>query len=131
MSTLYYAKRRGAIECEKFSPDGSNTLELRFEDGLNGSVRLGAVQKNIIEKRCIFDTGALEDGIYHPFIYLGTSIIEAEGFEISKSEVRLIPKDDGYVRELSREAEALRREIGRIKDTLAEFDKKINGNPIF
>lgn len=131
MSVIYYERRRGALECAKISVDGSKTLELRFEEKINGSVRLGKTLKKIDGKLCIFDTGTLEDGIYAPLIHLERGTIEPEAFELCGGVPKLIPRDDAYVRELSRESEIMRREIAKIKETLRRFDEKINGNPIF
>ena len=131
MTTVYYKRRRGRLECDNVKIDSGDGLKLRFEDSLEGNVRLGAYLKKIEGNSCIFDTGALEDGIYTPKIYLKGAIIEAEGFEISNGTVLPLKKDDAYIRELSRELEDLRREIEKLKQTLRIHDEKINGNPIF
>ncbi len=131
MNVIYYQRRRGALECEKITTDGSTTLELRFEESLKGSLRLGTIVKKIDGKSCFFDTGSLEDGVYQVLIYLEGAIIEPEAFEISNGAPRLIPKNDAYVRELSRELEAQRKRLERITEKLRLYDEKINGNPIF
>ncbi len=132
MNVIQYARRRGALECESVKPDKScQEVELRFEEKITGSVRLSKSSKKIDGKSCIFNTGELPDGIYRPIIYLSSSVIEPEAFEISRGIPKLIPKNDEYVRGLSREVEALRREISKLKDRLSEYDEKINGNPIF
>ena len=131
MSAIYYVRNGSRLECEKLKNSQSGTLELYFEYELCGSVALGASVKKIDGKSCIFNTGGIADGIDAPKIYLERSVIEAEAFEIKNGAPRLIPKDDGYVRQLAREWELMRREISKIKETLALFDEKINGNPIF
>lgn len=131
MSVIYYVRNGSRLECEKAEITKSGSLELRFEYELKGSVAFGTNVKKIDGNSCIFNTGGIDDGIYAPKIYLERSVIEAEGFEIKNGEPRLIPKDDGYVRRLARECELMRREISKIKETLALFDEKINGNPIF
>ena len=131
MSVIYYKRRLGALECEKITQSPNGTLELHFEEKIEGTVRLGALLVKIDGKSCIFNTGRLEDGIYKPVIYLKSAILEPESFEVSGGAPRLIPKGDSYVRELSRELEALRREVREVKDKLRLYDEKINGKPIF
>jgi hypothetical protein len=132
VNVIHYVRRRGALECDRISHDESGEgIELRFEDSIFGAIKLGNCTKKIAGKSCLFDTGRLKDGIYRPKIYLSESLVEPEGFEISGGAIKLIPKDDDYIRALSREAEALRREITKIKETLSIFDEKINGHPIF
>ncbi len=131
MNVIYYKRRRGELECEKITVKNGDGIELHFEEKIKGSVRLGALLVKIDGKSCFFNTGALEDGIYKPVIYLSGAIIEPEAFEVSDGAARLIPKNDAYVRELSRELEALRHETAKIKEKLREHDEKINGNPIF
>ncbi|MBQ7333532.1 MAG: hypothetical protein IJW38_04200 [Clostridia bacterium] len=132
MNVIQYSRRMGTLECESVKTDkSSQETELRFEEKITGSVRLSKTCKKIDGKSCIFNTGELPDGIYRPIIYLSSSVIEPEAFEISRGIPKLIPKDDEYVRRLSRELEVLRREISKIKSKLSEYDEKINGNPIF
>ena len=131
MSVIYYKRLKDRLECENIKNDKEDRLCLRFEEGFKGSLRLGKLIKKIDGNSCVFDTGSLADGIYHPKIHIKGAIVELEAFEIIHGEAKLIPKDDAYIRELSREIEAQRREIANIKDLLTEFDKKINGTPIF
>jgi hypothetical protein len=131
LSVIYYKRRRGNIECESISRGGDNKIELRFEDNITGTVKLGKLLKKIDGKSCIFDTGAMEDGIYRPEIRIADKIIEPEAFEISGGEARLIPKTDAYVRELSGKVELLFRELSKLDEKLRVHDEKINGNPIF
>lgn len=131
MTTVYYKRRRGSLECENIKLGTEGAIKLRFEDALSGAIRLGAYLKKIDGNSCIFDTGALEDGIYTPKIYLKGATVEAEGFEISNGKPCLLKKDDAYIRALSRELDALKSEIEKLKETLQIHDEKINGNPIF
>ena len=120
------------LECESIRADGGcPETELRFDVACDGEIELGKTLKKIEGKSCFFNTGSLKDGIYRPKIHLKLSVIEPEGFEISGGVPRLIPKDDAYIRELSRELDAMQREISELRATLSLHDKKINGNPIF
>ena len=132
MNVIRYKWRRGMLECESVRADGGcPETELRFDVAFDGEIELGKTLKKIEGKSCFFNTGSLKDGIYRPKIHLKLSVIEPEGFEISGGVPRLIPKDDAYIRELSRELEALRREVRDIKYKLRLYDEKINGKPIF
>ena len=132
MNVIRYKWRRGMLECESVRADGgSHETELRFDVAFDGEIELGKTLKKIEGKSCFFNTGSLKDGIYRPKIHLKLSVIEPEGFEISGGVPRLIPKDDTYIRELSRELDAMQREISELRATLSLHDKKINGNPIF
>ena len=132
MNVIRYKWRRGMLECESVRADGgSPETELRFDVAFDGEIELGKTLKKIEGKSCFFNTGSLKDGIYRPKIHLKLSVIEPEGFEISGGVPRLIPKDDAYIRELSRELDAMQREISELRATLSLHDKKINGNPIF
>ncbi len=132
MNVIYYKRRFGKFECEriKISQPTSET-EIRFDVEIEGSVLLGKTLKKIEGKSCIFDTGRLEDGFYRPSIHLKASVIEPEGFEISGGIPKLVPKDDAYIRELSRRIDALFSECSEIKEKLSEHEGKINGNPLF
>jgi len=132
VNVIRYARRRGRLECVSLSAKAvDGDTEFRFEESISGALEVFNVTKKIDGKSCVFNTGTLEDGFYYPKIYLEASIIELEGFEISNGKIKLIPKNDEYVRLLSAEIEALRRECAKMKDELLAHDKKINGNPIF
>lgn len=131
MSVIYYQRRRGALECERISETKGEELKIRFGENFKGAVKLGSLLKKIDGNCCIFDTGCLKDGIYKPEIHLSGVVIEAEEFEISNGKIKLVPIKDAFIRELSRELEAQRREIAAIKEKLRAYDEKINGNPIF
>lgn len=132
MNTVYYYRRHGGVECARIDKDSEDTkIRLRFDGNFSGSVRLGKTLKKIDGNSCIFDTGSLCDGIYTPKIYLESSIIDAEPFEISGGIPKLIPKSDSYIRELAKETWKLKCELSKIKEQLSEYDKKINGTKIF
>ena len=132
MNVIIYARRHGSLECDEIRQDfESPETELRFDEKLCGTLKLGPVTKKIDGNSCFFNTGSLEDGIYQPKIYLSGYIIEPESFEVKSGAPKLLPKNDEYVRTLSRELESLRRELSGIKERLSDFDEKINGHPIF
>ena len=132
MNIIHYVRRRGRLEYEQIHESiGEKSTELRFSEELEGSIKLGGFLKKISGKACIFDTGSLKDGFYFPTLYLKGSVIELEGFEIRGARLRPIPKNDAYVRRLSSEIEAIRRELSDIREALSSHDEKINGHPIF
>ena len=132
MTTVHYEKRLLGIECARISEDNlKDGIALAFENEIEGTVKLSGVSKKINGKLCIFNTGEVKEGFHFPKIYLKSSIIELEGFEFSHGKLKLIKKDDSYVRGLSAEIFAIREELSKIKEELSRHDEKINGHPIF
>ena len=132
MKIINYKRRRGHIECESISGGAADgKIELRFEDSIKGTLKLGKLLKEIDGKSVIFDTGSMKDGVYRPEIRISDKIIEPEAFMLTDGEPTLIPKSDAYLRELSGKIESLFRELERVKETIRNHEEKINGNPIF